>query len=223
MASTGTRSSEGRDALRWLEGRTVAFVGDSITADLTANYVTLTVDRLAQEVDITRVRIVNSGVDSSSIFDALDRLPDILIEHEPDVFVVLVGVNDSKIVRHVDLPLVPPEAFDIAYGAFLDRIDVKRVVPKILITPPAPLYKVVLEGALLAEYWYWKEDLFGRYVDSIRRMAARPSCVVADACDRFLNANDRERMFGPDGVHPNILGHRILAEEVLEALRKCKP
>lgn len=223
MANTERQSSGSGGSFRWLEGTTIAFVGDSITADLTANYVTLAVDRLANELDVTQVQIINSGVDSSSIFDALDRLPDVLVEHDPDVFVVLVGVNDSKIVRHVDVPLVPPEAFEVAYGAFLDRIDANRVVPKILVTPPPPLYDIVLQGELLAQYWYWREDLFGRYVNAVWQVSRKPKCVVADAFQRFLAATNRHRLYGPDGVHPNILGHRLLADSVLEAMCKCAP
>jgi lysophospholipase L1-like esterase len=209
------------ESLRWLEGKTIVFVGDSITADLTANYVTLTADRLADQIDITELTIVNSGVDSSSIFDALDRLPDILIEHEPDAFVVLLGVNDSKMFRQIDQPLVPPEAFGRAYGVFLDKVDATRRVPKVLLTPPPPLFDVVLHGELLAKYWYWKEDLYAQYIDAIKHLATRPQCVVADAFQVFLKEANPSRLFSADGVHPNILGHRLLSECVLDGLRRC--
>lgn len=202
-----------------LEGKTLAFVGDSITADLRFNYVTLVMDRLASELDVSLVDVVNSGIDSSSVFDALDRAPDIVLEHAPDVVVVFLGMNDSKIFRHNDCPLVPVKAFESTYRALLARLDTPKKTTKLLLTPPDPLFQKVKTGSLLKDYWYWTPESFGSYVAAVKKIAREESCGLADVQQSFAASEHRERLFTEDGVHPNVLGHQIIATSVIDGLR----
>jgi acyl-CoA thioesterase-1 len=205
--------------LGWLQGKSLAFIGDSITADLRWNYVTLCVDKLADHVDVTSMTFVNSGVDSSSILDAMDRLPDILIEHDPDVLVVFIGVNDSKIFHSSGKPLMSAEVFEQSYATFLQCADAKRCRQKVLVTIPPLLFGRIRSGELLKTYWYWTPEHYAEYVHAIRRVASHPVCVVADVHDLFLREGDGlARLFDTDGVHPNIYGHRLIARVILEAL-----
>lgn len=212
--------STSSSSLAWLKGKRLAFIGDSITAELRWNYVTLVVDRIADQVDVGTMTIVNSGVDSSSILDALDRLPEVLIEHDPEVLVVFVGVNDSKIFRSTGQPLMPPKVFAESYANFLDQVDHIMVRRKVLVTPPPLLFKEIEAGDLLKDYWYWEPTLYMEYIKAIRKLEIRPSCVIADAYMSFSKQSvERNRLFDVDGVHPSIYGHRLIADVVLNALR----
>jgi len=130
----------------WFKGKKIAFIGDSVTADLTGNYVTMVADRLASLLDASSIEIINSGVDSSSVLDALDRLPDVLIESDPDVFVFFLGINDSKIFRQIDRPLLSSTEFEKSYTSLLDLADAERQRLKILVTIPPLLFEKINIG-----------------------------------------------------------------------------
>jgi len=208
--------------LGWLAGRTIAFMGDSVTADVRANYVTLLLDRLADSIDVASLNVINSGIDSSSIFDILDRIVEIIVEHDPDVVVSFVGINDAKMFRKTHQALVDRQVFEERYSTFLDFIDLQRSRKKIVITPPPLLFDEIRDGEFLADYWYWDPERYVEYVDSIRSVASRhKECVVADVYSQWPHHNrNNHRPFYPDGVHPNIYGHRVIAAAVLEALGK---
>ena len=218
-----SKNRSGRRTLRWLEGKHIAFLGDSITADLKCNYVSLFIERLSENIDAASVAIVNSGVDSSSVVDALDRLPDVLIENDPDILVVFVGVNDSKIFRHINRPLLTISAFERGYRSLLDRADVGRVRLKVLLTLPPLLFESIKNGDLLANYWYWIPSEYMKYVEVIRKLGRSPNRVVADVYRQFKSRNcDQKQLFQVDGVHPNVYGHRLIADAILQALSTYK-
>lgn len=213
--------NETTPSLSWLTGKRVAFVGDSITADLKSNYVTLTVDLLADVTNVRSMTIINSGIDSSSVPDALDRLPDLLLEYNPDIYVIFLGVNDSKIFRSINQPLISPKMFEECYARLLDGIDHGAVQSKILVTPPPLLYEEIRTGEILKDYWYWQPDLYIEYVNIVKRLAKRPGCELADAYASFeATGEGLSGLFFEDGVHPNIYGHRLIAKSVFDALSR---
>ena len=203
----------------WFKGKKIAFIGDSVTADLTGNYVTMVADRLASLLDASSIEIINSGVDSSSVLDALDRLPDVLIESDPDVFVFFLGINDSKIFRQIDRPLLSSTEFEKSYTSLLDLADAERQRLKILVTIPPLLFEKIKNGTLLEKYWYWIPADYEKYVKAIRKIAIRKNCVIADVYNQFQNPNTKlDKLFKDDGVHPNIYGHRLIADTVMKSL-----
>jgi lysophospholipase L1-like esterase len=211
------------ESLHWLEGKTIAFVGDSITADLRWNYVTLFVDRLADLANVRSVKVVNAGVDSSSVADALDRLPDMLLEHDPDVVAVFLGINDSKIFRHTDRPLIGIEEFSAIYGALLDHLDALRNRHKVIANLPPLLFDDIRSGELLRDYWYWSETSYDAYNMAIARLAETKECSLADVATRFREADCAlSELFVEDGVHPNLFGHRLIAEAMASAVAEVR-
>jgi lysophospholipase L1-like esterase len=206
------------ESFSWLEHKKIAFVGDSVTADLRSNYVTLTMNGLAEQIDASSLTVINSGVDSSSAVEALDRAPELLIEDDPDVIVVFLGINDSKIFRSIDRPLITSDLFTESYRSLLDCLDHNRLRRKVLVTPPPLLFDEILSGDFLKDYWYWTPSSYLEYVVAIRELANRPDSALADVYSAFERHKGRNRLFGEDGVNPNIYGHRIIAASVLDAL-----
>jgi lysophospholipase L1-like esterase len=201
-------------------GRSVAFIGDSLTAESRVNYVSLFLDRVAAHIDLTKLCVVNSGVDSSSVFDALDRVPELDIEHDPDTVFILLGINDSKIFRRINEPLVDLQVFGKAYKRLLELLDARRARKKVLITPPPLLFGEIDKGAILAEYWRWDERDYERYVDIIRATAGSPGVYVADVFEAFRQYTGEHRLYYEDGVHPNAYGHRIIAETLVAVAKQ---
>lgn len=205
----------------WLENKVIVFFGDSITADLRFNFVTIVFDRLADVIDMSSVSVINSGVDSSTILDITDRLPDVLIETRPDIAVIFVGINDSKIFRYTERPLITVETFESGYNNFIERLDVKHETYKILLNLPPLLFEDIKSGELLSEYWFWRERIYTEYNRCIENTAKRPRTILADVYSAFhKSGSGLKRLFCEDGVHPNIYGHKLIAETVLEAFAK---
>ena len=216
-----TTNQVDESTVQWLSGKTIAFIGDSITADLRWNYVTLLVDRLATALNVGDIDVVNAAIDSSSIADCLDRLPEFLTEHDPDIVSVFVGVNDSKVFRYADRPLLSLGEFTDIYSAFLGRLDVPHERTKVLVTMPPLLFERVANSELLREYWYWRPEEYDQYNDAIRVLARERKCRLADVARSFACSEESlEDFFDDDGVHPNLRGHRLIADAVLRALSK---
>jgi lysophospholipase L1-like esterase len=207
-----------KNTLLWLEGKTIAFIGDSITADLKSNYVTLVANKLTDFINMTNVTIVNSGINSSSIVDALDRLPDLFWESDPEVVILFIGINDSKVFHHIEQPLIRSDVFAESYSALIRRLDAQRVRKKILINLPALMFEEIRQGDFLKDYWYWIPDLYMKYNVVIEDIAQQHNCLVADIYSAFKKSK-YQRLFYEDGVHPNIYGHKIISHEVLECLK----
>ncbi len=203
----------------YLRNKKIAFIGDSITADNRSNYISLLLQQLTETIDVNTIEIVNDGVDSSSIIDALDRLPELIIEENPDIFIVFIGVNDSKIFKKVECPLLSPDRYYQAYKILLERIDAEGPKDKILMTMPELLFDEINNGPFLANYWYWKPEIYVEYVNIIKKLAEEHSCHIADIYEAFKHTNIKERLFYDDGVHPNIYGHKIIATELLKTIK----
>ena len=202
----------------WLLGKTIAFIGDSVTADSRSNFVTLITEALSERIDITKVNIVNSGIDSSSVVDALDRIPDVLLDNDPDLFIIFLGINDSKIFRYINKPLLPLEVFRATYINMLLRIDAKKANRKILVTPPPLLFDEINNGSFLRDYWYWVPSDYEKYISVIKEIGKQFKSSIADVYNAFKEDKSGCRLFYQDGVHPNIYGHKIIASQILNII-----
>jgi lysophospholipase L1-like esterase len=202
----------------WLLGKTIAFIGDSVTADSRSNFVTLLAESLSEQLDISKVVFVNSGVDSSSVADALDRIPDVLIDSDPDLFIIFLGINDSKIFHFIDKPLLTPEVFKETYINMLMRIDSHKTNRKILVTPPPLLFDEINKGNFLRNYWYWIPSDYEKYITAIKEIGKQFNASIADVYSAFKDDRSGHRLFYQDGVHPNIYGHKIIAAQILKKI-----
>jgi lysophospholipase L1-like esterase len=206
------------NAISSLIGKRIAFLGDSVTADTRSSYVTLIMDFLSNGIDATTIDVINSGVDSSSVYDAIDRIQDVL-EMDPDIFIIFLGINDSKIIEFVNKALVDVDSFERSYSMLLDRIDSKRKRTVILLTLPPLLFEKIDKGNLLKEYWHWNFDDYLKYNNVIQRIGLQHDSIVADIYSEFVNYDgDLGKLYYDDGVHPNIYGHQIIANAVLKAI-----
>ena len=59
----------------------------------------------------------------------------------------------------------------------------------------------------------WQE----RYATAAIRAANRADCPVFDARSLFLSRMDFDLLIGPDGMHPNERGYKVLSDAVVNA------
>lgn len=199
---------------------TIAFLGDSITADNRFNYISIFTSMLSKDmVEVDKINIINSGVNSSNIFDALDRVPELFCENEQiDTMFIFIGVNDSKRFQGIDKPLVSVDTYKGKYKDLVDLIKIKNSETQIvLINLPYLMFDRINNSDYLLDYWYWDIEEYCQYNSSIKEIADEYDLKLVDIYNSFCaKKNELSNYFIFDGVHPNAKGHQLIADKILE-------
>jgi lysophospholipase L1-like esterase len=181
------------------------FIGDSITDCgrrddepdfLGDGYVRLIADRLPDR------HVINAGISGNRAIDLRDRWHVDVVEQEPEILTVYVGINDTW-RRYDDNDPTSAASFEADYRACLGDVGGARTL--ILVEP------FVLP--VTEEQEHWHEDLDEKRA-VVARLAAEfdagflplQSLLAAAAEDEGAAA------LAKDGVHPTARGHRIIAD-----------
>lgn len=201
---------------------TLLFIGDSITdcgrerplgqrAGLGAGYANVINGLLAALHPEKRIRVLNTGISGNRITDLKARWQADVLDHKPDWVSVKIGVND--VWRRFDDPLGPVQVSDALYtDIYRELLDttLPKVKGMVLVTP---YYLETFRDEPM-------RAAMDRLSDIVRSLAAEYKLPLADtqaAFDAFL----KERHFMElcsDRVHPNILGHTVIALAWLRAV-----
>jgi acyl-CoA thioesterase-1 len=177
-------------------GPRVVFLGDSLAAGLhlpaDEAFPAVLADLLAAEG--LPIELVNAGVSGDTTAGGLARL-DWLLRQEPDLLVVELGANDG--LRGVSLASVEANLRGIVEATRARGVEVLLLGMKL-----PPNYG--------ADYTTGFEQLFAR-IAAETGVPFVPFFLDGVAADPELNL--------PDGIHPNSEGHRVVAENLLGALR----
>ena len=122
--------------------------------------------------------------------------------------VILLGTNDSK-----DVNWISEEAFRQQYRELIVEY---RALPKkpciLLCTPPCAF-------APINRFFYITNDA---ELDRIPEIAALVRSVAEEqnleTVDLYAQTEGRRDLFGPDGLHPNAAGAKLIADTVYRAL-----
>jgi lysophospholipase L1-like esterase len=196
----------------------VAF-GDSITAGGTATSRELTwVSRLAaliNQAQLAPIQMINSGLGGdeisprSSYYDQLvkvsakERYQKHVVDHHPDLVLISYGVNDS-------MSGTPVEVFldDLRYTA----LDIRERTQALV---------VILDAYLVKDFHRYPPWVNGSvaalmaYNGAMKRMAEECDMLFVDVFGAYGMA---PWAVDEDGVHPNNLGHTLVANRVFEVL-----
>ena len=201
----------------------VIFFGDSITElgvtkrpDAGSGYV-LKIDSLCKaEGKSDQYEFVGAGVSANKVYDLYLRLEDDVLNKNPDVVVIYIGVND---VWHKSALGTGTDAdkFEKFYLAILKKLKEKNI-KAILCTP-----------AVVGERTDFTNQLDGdlnRYSNIIRDIAKKNNLQLIDLRKLFLeygkahNPDNKERdILTRDRVHLNERGNELVAEEMWKLLR----
>lgn len=213
-----------------LEGKTINFLGDSITEGVgTSSPECVFINIVKKNMGLAGARNYGIGgtryaiqkgsidrpkddyVDVNSFSERFDRM-----DNEADVVVVFGGTNDYG---HGDAPLgeFSDRTPDTFYGAchYLYANLLRKYIgkPIIILTP---LHRCD-EYSIPGEGQFGEKGPLKRYVDIIREVAEYYSLPVLDL---YANSGIQPEIeeirdkYVPDGLHPNDLGHEILANKL---------
>jgi lysophospholipase L1-like esterase len=174
-------------------------LGDSITQ--AGAYVSALQTALGKQWVVTNLG--NSGATLLKKGDKpYSRLPQFAqaIQFKPDVVTIMLGTNDSKPGNWSN-----KAELEVDYKSMID--DLKKANRKVVIyccvPPPAGGNKWSINGTVI-------KDEVGPLV---RKVAKDTGCYVIDLQEPLTGKN-----VIPDGVHPNVDGHKLMAASIYQAL-----
>ena len=128
----------------------------------------------------------------------------------PDTVVILLGTNDSK-----DYNWISGEAFRQQYGELIAVYRALSSGPRILLcTPPCayppirPFFHITNDAKL---------DRVPEIAELVRAVAEETGLELVEL---YTPTEGKRGLFGPDGLHPNAAGARLIADTVYRALQR---
>ena len=174
-------------------GTRVLALGDSLTAPHGVTPEQAWPTLLAKK---TGWAVVNAGVSGDTSSGALQRLPGLIEEHNPQLVLVTLGGNDM-------LRRLPQGQTTANLGRMLALAKAHGAKAVLLATPKPSLAGAAFNNLSAAEFY---------------REVAKESQVplIEDAMAEVLSKTELKG----DQLHPNAAGHALLAEKIFEGLKK---
>jgi acyl-CoA thioesterase-1 len=181
------------------ESKTILFYGDSLTAGygLTPEQAFPALVEKMLNSNGQQYRVVNAGVSGETSAGGLSRINWILNQHI-DVFILELGANDG-------LRGVPLSSTKENLQGIINQVRKKY-----------PVVKIVIAGMMVppnmgTEYSNEFQTMFPKLAND-NDTALIPFLLDGVAGDPTLNL--------PDGIHPNVQGHKIVAGNVMQVLQQ---
>jgi len=152
------------------------------------------------------IKVINAGISGNTTVNGLERLDTDVLHHHPALVTISFGLNDmvNDIVN--DMARVPPEQFRSNLEQLIDRCQAQQS-QVVLCTPNAVIDTSDRPITRLVEY-----------CDIIREVAAKKRVRVCDQYEAGEKLKERApwtwRLTMSDAIHPNMDGHKRMAEEL---------
>ena len=198
-------------------GRHVACVGDSVTYGCTLplfflrRYPAVLQKLLGPDAQVAAFAVNDRTLQSSG--NKPFRREKAFLQSKaflPDTVVILLGTNDSK-----DYNWSSEEAFRRQYIALIDEYRALPSRPRILLCTPPCAYPPSKRIFYITNDA--KLDRIPEIAEAVRAVAAETGL---EAVELYAPTEGKRGLFGPDGLHPNAAGARLIADAVYRALRQ---
>ena len=177
--------------------KTIVFFGDSLTAGYglsTAQAFPAIVQEVLNENGL-EYEVLNAGLSGETSAGGLSRI-DWILQKKVDIFVLELGANDA-------LRGLPLDQTKSNLQAIIDKVKAKY-----------PEVKIVIAGMMAPpnlgeDYTLEFRSIFTELAQH-NKASLIPFLLTGVAGDKELNL--------PDGIHPNIEGHKTVANNVIQVL-----
>lgn len=193
------------------------FAGDSVTdcgrtffapavgaGELGSGWVRVVAGELGRR-EPERHEVLNAGVSGDRVADLVARWDRDVAAHRPDVVTILIGVNDALLD-----PPTPPDVFE---AAFAELLEAARPVGRLIVVEPFVLNVDAATEALRARHLPNLAAVRRLTLDVPGALLVPLDQIMQDACGRAA-----PEWWAPDGVHPSVAGHALIAEAWLSAV-----
>lgn len=179
----------------------IVFLGDSITDGFTQPTM---IQQALVDAGKPAPVMIDAGVASDTSAQMLSRMDVDVFPYKPDLVVLLAGANDAMQKLSVDV-----------YKANVDGIA------KALSAQHIPL--IVMTPTTFGPAHQDAELMVDQYADAIHALAQPDGFTVAELLKAAQDARTQGHpVNGPDGVHINYEGNRVMARVVLDAMGDAK-
>jgi lysophospholipase L1-like esterase len=158
------------------------------------------------------IRVVNTGCSGNTVRDLKGRWQTDVLDLKPDWLSVMIGTND--VWRQFDTPLFPENAVQPEeYEKTLDGLvaTTKPLLKGLVLMTPFYLEPLV-DDAMRA-----RMDQYGQIVLGVAKKHGVIGVDTQAAFDRALKHQHSSNLSW-DRVHPNLVGHMILARAFLDGI-----
>jgi len=205
---------------------TVVLFGDSTTAP--RGPLRVFAQLLAEELPGRGVqaKVINAGVGGNTTTMARKRFERDVLAHKPDVVTLFFGLNDAAVDvwKDAKTPRVPLEQFEQNLRYFVEKL--RALGAKCILMTPNPMAWTAELTKMYGKPPYDVNDPDGfniilkDYAASVRAIAKDENVPLIDVYALFQERAKEGSLHALllDGMHPNDLGHRIIAHEVMTHL-----
>jgi lysophospholipase L1-like esterase len=206
-------------------GQNLLFVGDSITdcgrerpvgnrnGNLGNGYVYLVDCLLGAALSQAPVNVLNTGISGDCVTDLQARWQSDVLDLDPNWLSIMIGINDVwyKFESEPGKQEVDPNVFERVYRELIEKTR-PRLSGLILMSP------FFLETDQ-SEPMRAQMNLYGQITHKLANDYDAVFVDVQAAFDRHL-AHQPAQSLSADRVHPNGVGHAIIAQALLSELSK---
>ena len=196
----------------------VLFYGDSITDagrnsgannGLGTGYAALCAAQLLARYPEWNLKFTNKGISGNRVYDLEARLQEDVLDLQPNLVSILIGINDTW-RRYDSGTLSPINEFGESYRRILKSLE--NLGARLIICEPFLL-------PIPADRKAWREDLDPR-IHVCRDLAREFNALYLPLDGLFAGASARASLdyWLPDGVHPSLAGHALIADAWIKAV-----
>ncbi|MEN9692375.1 MAG: hypothetical protein RLZZ330_19 [Actinomycetota bacterium] len=192
---------------------TTVFIGDSVTDCGRLNLPPYGDGYVRDIANSGRLsgEIINVGTSGHRLVDLIARWDEDVLAHNPSLVSIAIGINDTW-RRYDDNDPTSVEDFEKNYDEVLAKTKA-ACNPQFVLCEPFLLH-------VKPEMETWREDLDPK-IDVVHRMAKKygAKLVPFDAYLNGLIGQQTIEELADDGIHPSVLGHKLMADLWLESVQ----
>jgi len=195
------------------EMRTLICHGDSLTAASDLERPFIWPSLIEKQLQL---KIINSGIDGDTTGGLLSRFYPSVVQQQPDFVLIMGGTND--LWWDLDVKLIRANVF-----AMTCQAEHHAIVPLIGLPPPIVIEKAIQQDFAAPDGGY--ERCNARLAELVKGLSVTAEQNDIDCLDFFHPFFDqagavRDQYFLEDGLHPNEAGHRLMAQEAIQFLKR---
>ena len=178
----------------------VACIGDSITEG--SGYPADLQKMLGENYTVGNFGVSGSAVSTKAIKPYITQYEFWrAINFQPDIVVIMLGTNDANIDAYQDI-----NHFQENYKSLISKFEELPGNQQIILVEPPPILNNTLSLS--------NDNLVQGVIPNIDQIANDLNLTTVNVYDALVNHNE---VFG-DGVHPNLDGGQIIAEQISEGI-----
>ena len=193
-----------------LRGKKVLFLGDSLTSDNLGYRRTVTKAAELNALD----GAVSGGTSSTILHSAKIQLR----SFKPDMVSIMIGANDSVSVDREELHQVGIAEYERNVRSMVDW-SLKTGASVLLFEIP-PIHEERVAKSFTSQYKLQSNDNIKKYNCVLKNIANEYKIPLFS--DSWIEKEDTDSLFEPDGIHLSLRGHELFAQNWLTSAAKIK-